>query len=55
MDHLWKHTKRQAPGDRETVTVAESALAACQHIIDRSPRDRRRQAGILSGNFWLTK
>src|SRR5512135_1971224 len=55
MDHLWKHTKREALGDRETVTIDGSALAACQHIIDLSPRDRLRQAGILSGNFWLTK
>jgi hypothetical protein len=54
MDHLWRHTKREALGDRETVTVDESALAACQHIIDLSPRDRLRQAGVLSGNFWLT-
>jgi hypothetical protein len=55
MDHLWKHTKREALGDRETVTIDGSALAACQHIIDLSPRDRLRQAGILSGNFWLAK
>jgi hypothetical protein len=54
MDDLWKHTKGEALGDRETVTIDESALAACQHIIDLSPRDRLRQAGILSGNFWLT-
>src|SRR3954451_19909649 len=54
MDHLWRHTKREALGDRETVTIDGSALAACQHIIDLSPRDRLRQAGILSGNFWLT-
>jgi DDE superfamily endonuclease len=54
MDDLWKHTKREALGDRETVTIDESALAACQHIIDLRPRDRLRQAGILSGNFWLT-
>ena len=55
MDHLWRHTKREALGDRETVTIDGSALAACQHIIDLSPGDRLRQAGILSGNFWLTK
>jgi transposase len=55
MDHLWKHTKREALGDRETETVDRSALDACQHIIDLSPTDRLRQAGVLSGNFWLTK
>jgi DDE superfamily endonuclease len=54
MDQLWRHAKRQAVGDRPTVTVDDSALAVCRYIIDLSPRERLRQAGILSGNFWLT-
>ena len=55
MDQLWRHTKRETVGRRATKTVATSALDACQYIIDLSPRDRLRQAGVLSGNFWLTK
>jgi transposase len=55
MDHLWKHTKRETLGSRATLSVEASALAACQSIIDLSPRDRLRKAGVLSGNFWLTK
>lgn len=55
MDHLWRHAKRETVGSRATKTVATSALDACQYIINLSPRDRLRQAGILSGNFWLTK
>jgi transposase len=55
MDHLWRHTKRETLGSRATLTVADSALSACQYIIDLSRRDRLRQAGILSGNFWLTQ
>jgi transposase len=54
MDHLWRHTKREALGDRETETVDRSALDACQYIIDLSPRDRLLKAGVLSGDFWLT-
>jgi hypothetical protein len=54
MDHLWRHAKRQAVGDRPTITVTDSALAVCRYIIDLSPRERLRQAGVLSGNFWLT-
>jgi hypothetical protein len=54
MDHLWRHAKRQAVGDRPTVTVTDSALAVCRYIIDLSPQERLRQAGVLSGNFWLT-
>ena len=55
MDHLWRHTKRETVGSRATETVGRSALDACQYIIDLSPRDRLRQAGVLSGDFWLTK
>jgi hypothetical protein len=55
MDHLWRHTKRETVGSRATETVEKSALDACQYIIDLSPRDRLRQAGTLSGDFWLTK
>jgi hypothetical protein len=55
MDHLWRHTKREALGDRETVSIDGSALDACQYIIDLRPTDRLRLAGVLSGNFWLTK
>jgi len=55
MDHLWRHTKREALGSRATQTVARSALAACQYLIDMRPRERLRKAGVLSGNFWLTR
>jgi hypothetical protein len=55
MDHLWRHTKRETLGSRATLSVEGSALAACRYIGGLSPRDRLRQAGILSGNFWLTK
>ena len=55
MDHLWKHTKRETVGSRATSAIEKSALDACQYIIGLSPHDRLRQAGILSGDFWLTK
>jgi transposase len=55
MDHLWRHTKRETVGSRATKSVASSALDACRYIIDLSPRERLRRAGILSDNFWLTK
>jgi hypothetical protein len=54
MDHLWRHTKREALGDRETETIMKSALDACRYILDMSPRERLRKAGMVSGNFWLT-
>ncbi len=55
MDHLWRHTTREAVGDRSTVSIEESARAACQYIIDLSLEERLRKAGVLSGSFWLTK
>jgi DDE superfamily endonuclease len=55
MDHLWRHSKRETVGSRATETIEKSTLDVCQYIIDLSPRERLRQAGILSGNFWLTK
>ena len=55
MDHLWRHTKRETLGNRATISIEASALAACQYLIDLSPRDRLRKAGVLSGNFWLTR
>ena len=53
MDHLWRHTKREALGDRATQSIDASALAACQYLIDLSPHDRLQKAGVLSGHFWL--
>lgn len=54
MDHLWRHTKRETAGNRAALSVEDGALAACRYIIGLSPQQRLRQAGILSGNFWLT-
>jgi hypothetical protein len=55
MDTLWRRTKQGTVGSRATKTVDQSALDACQYLIDLSPHDRLRQAGVLSGDFWLTK
>jgi transposase len=54
MDHLWKHAKRETLGSRATLSIEQSALAVCRYLLDLSPQDRLRQAGVLSGNFWLT-
>jgi transposase len=54
MDQLWRRTKGQALADRATRSIDESADQACQHILTLSRRERLRQAGVLSGNFWLT-
>lgn len=56
MDHLWRHTKRETQANRMKLeTIEESAQHACDYIYQLSPQDRLRQAGVLSGDFWLTK
>ncbi len=55
MDHLWRHVKGCALADRKTRSIEESAQRACQYMFDLSPRERLKKAGVLSGNFWLTK
>lgn len=54
LDHLWRHVKRQALANRPTLSLNQSADAACLYILHLRPKDRLRKAGILSGNFWLT-
>jgi transposase len=55
MDHLWRAVKGRALADRPTRSIDDSADAACRHILEMSRRERLKKAGVLSGNFWLTK
>jgi hypothetical protein len=55
MDHLWRHAKRETQGNRPPQLMDESAMDACQYILHMTPQERLRKAGVLSGDFWLTK
>ena len=55
MDHLWRNVKGRAVANRPTKTIDLSAYEACQHLLKMSPRQRLQTAGVLSGNFWLTR
>jgi transposase len=55
MDHLWRHVKARALADRPTRSIDDSADAACRYILEMGRRERLKKAGVLSGNFWLTK
>lgn len=55
MDHLWRSVKGRALADRPTLSIDKSADAACQDILEMSRGERLRKAGVLSGDFWLTK
>jgi len=55
MDHLWRFVKEQALANRPTISIDKSADLACQYILEMNPYERLQKAGILSGNFWLSK
>ena len=55
MDHLWRHVKGRSLADRTTRSIEDSANQACQDILSMTPHERLRKAGVLSGNFWLTR
>ena len=50
-----KQAKRDALGGRPTADSEQSAAGAGGRLLATRPRDRLRQAGVSSGNFWLTK
>jgi hypothetical protein len=41
--------------NRPTQSIDASADSACQYLLAMSRQERLRKAGVLSGNFWLTK
>jgi transposase len=54
MDQLWRRVKATTVASRATQTIEASANRVCRYILELPPHDRLRQAGVLSGNFWLT-
>jgi hypothetical protein len=55
MDHLWRHAKRETQGNRPPQPIEESAMDTCRYLLNLRPHERLQQAGVLSGDFWLTK
>ena len=55
MDHLWRHTKREAVGDRADGHDRRIGPRRLPVHHRPEPAERLRQAGVFSGNFWLTK
>ena len=55
MEGLWREGKREILANETTDTIDDTADAFCQYLIDLTPRQRLEKAGVLSGNFWLTK
>jgi len=55
MDQLWRRAKGEALANRPTDSIDTSADQMCHYILDLSPRERLRKAGVLSGDFWLAR
>jgi transposase len=55
MDHLWRAVKGRALADPPRRSIDDSADAGCRYILEMSRHERLKKAGVLSGNFWLTK
>jgi transposase len=55
MDHLWRHVKGRALANWPTQSIDAAADGACRYLLEMSRQERLRKAGVLSGNFWLTK
>ena len=54
MDHLFRFVKSRGVSNRPTLSIDESAMAACRSLYKLSRHERLTKAGVLSGNFWLT-
>lgn len=53
MDHLWREDKRTVSANRQFDNIDTHAIAAENWLLNLSPRQALRKAGILSKNFWL--
>jgi len=54
MDHLFRFVRGQALADRATLTIDQSADAACRDLYEISGKERLIKAGVFSDHFWLT-
>jgi transposase len=54
MDQLWRRVKGYTVTSRATQTIEQSADQVCRYVLALRPHEPLRQAGIFSGNFWLT-
>ena len=54
MDHLFRSVKGRGLANRPTISIDDSAQAACDYLYALSRHERLVKAGVLSDNFWLT-
>ena len=55
LEPLWEHGKDHVCANRTTHNIDDTADAVCHYLLDLTPQQCLKKAGVLSGNFWLTK
>jgi hypothetical protein len=55
MDHLWRHGKENICANRQYSSIDDQVESFLLYLYGLTPREALRKAGILSGDFWLSK
>jgi DDE superfamily endonuclease len=53
VEALWREVKNFVLANEPTPDVVEATMRARCHLESLTHQERRRKAGVLSGNFWL--
>lgn len=53
MDHLWRHVKHDVLANEPTPNVVANVERAATYLLELSPEERLRKAGVRSPDFWL--
>jgi hypothetical protein len=53
VEGLWRHVKGRVLANEPTPDLGDSLGRVCDELFLMSPTERRRMAGVLSGDFWL--
>ena len=54
VDHLWRHLTRDVLANEPTPTLDGTVQQIFDYWWSLTPRERLRQAGVLSANFWMS-
>lgn len=53
MDHLWRALKAYVAANRQATSIDALAADASEWVLDLTPTEARRKAGMLAEHFWL--
>jgi transposase len=53
VEGLWRHVKGRVLANEPTPDLDDSLDRVCEELFEMTRAERRRLAGVLSGNFWL--